>query len=217
MINDRIKDWGRGLVTPLARLLGRLGLTPNALTLIGVVLNGVVAVIIGAGFEFWGGVGLLLASAFDTLDGVLARSTDRVSRFGAFFDSTMDRLAEILVYGGLLYLYAGRGALTESLLVFAALTGSLLVSYARARAEGLGFECAVGVFARPERIILLALALMVNPLAANLGVQFDLLAAALVVIAVGAHLTAWQRILHVYRADQAGQKPKLQIPNSKPQ
>jgi len=201
VINDRIKDWARGLVTPLVRVLARLGFTPNGLTLIGVALNGVVAIIIGAGFEFWGGVGLLLASAFDTLDGTLARVTGQDSRFGAFFDSNMDRLAEVLVYGGLLYHYAHRGATLESLLVFAALTGSLLVSYARARAEGLGFECAVGLFARPERIILLALALIVNPIAARLGLQFDLLALALAIIALGAHFTAWQRILHVYHAD----------------
>jgi len=203
MISDRLKEWGRRLAVPLARLLGRLGFTPNALTLIGVLLNGVVAVVIGAGFEFWGGVGLLLASAFDTLDGALARSTGQVSRFGAFFDSNMDRLAEVLVYGGLLYHYARQGATLEALLVFAALTGSLLVSYARARAEGLGFECTVGFFTRAERIILLGLALIVSPIAATLDLPFDLLAAALALIALGAHLTAWQRILHVYRADRA--------------
>jgi CDP-diacylglycerol--glycerol-3-phosphate 3-phosphatidyltransferase len=202
VISDRVKSWARGLATPLALLLGRLGLTPNALTLVGVLLNAVVAVIIGAGYEFWGGVGLLLASAFDTLDGALARSTGQVTRFGAFFDSNMDRLAEVLIYGGLLYVYTQRGATVESLLVFAALTGSVLVSYARARAEGLGFTCTVGFFTRAERIILLALALIVNPIAATLGLRFDLLALTLAIIAVGAYITTGQRILHIYRADR---------------
>jgi CDP-diacylglycerol--glycerol-3-phosphate 3-phosphatidyltransferase len=202
-----MKNWARGLVTPLARFLGRLGLTPNALTLIGVLLNAGVAVIIGLGWQFWGGVALLLASAFDTLDGALARATGQTTRFGAFFDSTMDRVAEILIYGGLLYAYAQQGKTLESLLVFAALTGSVMVSYARARAEGLGFECAVGFFPRPERIILLALALIVNPIAAALGLPFDLLAVALAILVVGSYLTAGQRILHVYRADRAKREP----------
>ncbi len=202
MINDRIKNWARGLAVPLARLLGRLGLTPNALTLIGVLLNVGVAIILALGWQFWGGVALLLASAFDTLDGALARSTDQITRFGAFFDSTMDRVAEILIYGGLLYAYAQQGRVLESLLVFAALTGSVMVSYARARAEGLGFTCTTGFFTRAERIILLALALIVNPIAAALGLPFDLLAVVLAIIAGGAYLTAGQRILHVYRADR---------------
>ncbi len=202
MINDEIKNRARGLATPLARLLGRLGLTPNSLTLIGVLLNVGVAVILALDWQFWGGVALLLASAFDTLDGALARATGQTTRFGAFFDSTMDRVAEILVYGGLLYAYAQQGKVWEPLLVFAALTGSVLVSYARARAEGLGFTCTVGLFTRAERIILLALALIVNPIAAALGLPFDLLAVALAILTGGSYLTAIQRILHVYRTDR---------------
>ncbi|MBU0492325.1 MAG: CDP-alcohol phosphatidyltransferase family protein [Chloroflexi bacterium] len=197
-----MKTWGRGLITPLARLLGRLGFTPNALTLVGVLLNGVVALVIGVGFLFWGGVGLLLASAFDALDGVLARSTGQATRFGAFFDSNMDRLAEVLIYGGLLYHYARQGGTWEALLCFAALTGSLLVSYARARAEGLGFSCTVGFFTRAERIILLSLGLMLTPLVTAMALPFDVVSVTLIIIAVGAHLTAWQRILHVYRTDR---------------
>jgi len=202
MINDEIKNRARGLATPLARLLGRLGLTPNSLTLIGVLLNVGVAVILALDWQFWGGVALLLASAFDTLDGALARATGQTTRFGAFFDSTMDRVAEILIYGGLLYAYVQSGKTLEPLLVFTALTGSVLVSYARARAEGLGFTCTVGLFTRAERIILLALALIVNPIAAALGLPFDLLAVTLAILAVGAYLTAGQRILHVYRTDR---------------
>lgn len=200
MINDKMKNWARGLATPLAQSLGRLGLTPNALTLLGVLLNAGVAIILALGWQFWGGVALLLASAFDTLDGALARATGQTTRFGAFFDSTMDRMAEILIYGGLLYAYVQQGKTLESLLVFAALTGSVMVSYARARAEGLGFACTVGFFTRAERIILLALALIVNPIAAALSLPLDLLAVALAILAGGAYLTAGQRILHVYRA-----------------
>jgi CDP-diacylglycerol--glycerol-3-phosphate 3-phosphatidyltransferase len=174
--------------SPIARLMGRIGLTPNMLTVIGVGLNAVVAAVLAWGSLALGGVLLLVSSSFDALDGTLARLTGQQSRFGAFFDSTLDRYSEAIVYGGLLFHFLEGDAYPEPLLVYAAIIGSLMVSYARARAEGLGIECKVGLLTRAERMIVLAA-----------GLILGFVTPALWVIAIFANLTALQRILHVRR------------------
>ena len=177
------------ILVPLARIFERLGLTPNMLTLIGLALNTVVAVVLARGSVALGGVLLLFASAFDALDGTLARVTGRQSRFGAFFDSTIDRYSEAVVYGGLLVYHVDKSARTETLLVYAAIIGSLMVSYARARAEGLNIECRVGLLTRADRMVILAAGLILGWVELVLWL-----------VAVFANLTAVQRILHVRRA-----------------
>jgi CDP-diacylglycerol--glycerol-3-phosphate 3-phosphatidyltransferase len=185
---DDLKNRARSAVSPIGAALARLGITPNELTIVGCLLNLVVAGLIIRGDLLVGGVAMLLVAAFDTLDGAVARAAGLSSAFGAFLDSTLERYAEAIVFAGIV----GYGALTGSaevvLLAYAAAIGSLLVSYARARAEGLGLRGDVGWLQRPERIILLGLGLMVG-----------LLTPVLWILAVFTNFTALQRIVHVYR------------------
>jgi CDP-diacylglycerol--glycerol-3-phosphate 3-phosphatidyltransferase len=170
-----------------------IGVTPNMATLIGLVLNGIVALIIASGHPVIGGFLLLLASAFDMVDGAIARSTNAVSNFGGFFDSTIDRYSEIVVYIGLLFwLNQTRDDHIGAALILIAATGALMISYARARAEAIGYSASVGLVARPERVVLLAICLIINqPLWA------------LWILAVLTHVTAIWRIIHVYRMARA--------------
>ena len=175
----------------------RIGVTPNMATIIGLALNIGVAVIIAIGQPVLGGIFLLIASAFDMVDGAIARSTGSVSKFGGFLDSTLDRYSEIVVYVGLLiWLNSTGDDHMGSLLVVIAATGALMVSYARAKAEEIGFKASVGLVARPERVVLLALALIIDqPLWA------------LWILAVATHLTAGTRIFHVWKL--SGQDNKV--------
>jgi len=198
VISERIGNLIRARLLVVGRALAGLGLTPNSLTVIGVVLNVAVAVIIAVGQAQVGGALLLVASAFDMLDGAVARATGASSRFGGFLDSTLDRYSEAVVYGGVLIYLLDRpdDARTGAILVFVASAGALLISYARARAEAAGYKASVGLAARPERIILLALCLLINqPLWA------------LWVLAVVTHVTALTRIVHVWRLSVAESDP----------
>lgn len=177
------------VLIPIVRVIARMGLTPNMLTVIGLLLNVLVALVLAQGALGLGGALLLLAASFDALDGTLARFTGRQSRFGAFFDSTLDRYSEAIIYGGLLYHFLEQEARPELLLVYAAIIGSLMVSYARARAEGLGIECKVGLATRADRMLLLAGGLIVGWVRLVLWL-----------VALLSHLTAVQRIVHVWRA-----------------
>ena len=176
------------LTTPLVHLLARIGVTPNQLTLVGAGLSGVVALAVAFAEDRLAGALVLLAGAFDLLDGALARATGQTSRFGAFLDSTLDRVADAAMLIGA----AGRGVRAgrplTTLLAFFAFVASVLVSYTRARAEGLGVHGEAGVFDRPARIALLAGSLFINRL--DLG---------LVLITVGATATVVQRVLFIRR------------------
>jgi CDP-diacylglycerol---glycerol-3-phosphate 3-phosphatidyltransferase len=141
---------------PVVSILARLHVTPNQLTVAQLAGGLLAAGLIAAGHLLVGGVVLLLAAALDAFDGTLARMTGRVTRFGGVFDSTIDRLFEGAVMGGLLYYYLDREAKEECLLVFTAMVGSLCVSYVRARAEAEGVSLYDGLFTRAVRILLLA-------------------------------------------------------------
>ncbi len=189
MVSELIGARIRNSTLRLGEFLSGLGLTPNMVTAIGLVLNLVTAVIIARGQLQWGGVMLLVASGFDMLDGAVARASGTVTKFGGFLDSTLDRYSEAVVYAGVLYYLLGTDdSLAGALLVFAATAGSLLISYARARAEAAGFRASVGLLARPERVLVLAI-----------GLIFGQLIAALWILALGTHLTVWTRIAHVWR------------------
>jgi CDP-diacylglycerol--glycerol-3-phosphate 3-phosphatidyltransferase len=179
----------RQRILGLGRFVAGLGLTPNMLTVIGLALNALVALIIGFDHPRLGGALLLVASAFDMLDGAVARATGKTSKFGAFLDSTLDRYSEALVIGGVLvYLLDTGDARTGAILAFASGIGSLMISYARARAEAVGYGASVGLLARPERVILLALFLIIgHPIIA------------LWILAIATQITALTRIVHVYR------------------
>lgn len=191
---DLTKERVRLASLPVARALARLGISANLLTGLGVLLNGVVALVIISGQFPLAGILLWVVNVLDLLDGAVARATGTEGRFGAFLDSLLDRYAEAVVFLGLLYWYVASGQPALALLVYVAALGSMLVSYARARAEGLGVPGAVGLLQRAERIVVLGLGLLgtlVHPAA---------LPVALTVVAVLTHFTVLQRLLHVAKA-----------------
>jgi len=180
------------LTQPVVRLLAKTPITPSAITWSGFLLALGAAALITTGHLFAAGFVVLIAGFFDILDGALARHTNRVTHFGAVLDSALDRLAEAALLLGILVLYAREQSVAEILLVGLALVGSLLVSYIRARAEALGVECQVGLFTRAERVIVLALGLLLNQFAYALVI-------ALAIIVVFSFITAGQRLLYVWQ------------------
>jgi CDP-diacylglycerol--glycerol-3-phosphate 3-phosphatidyltransferase len=176
-------------VEPLVRPLAALGVSPHAVSALGLGGNLAAAVLVARGELLAGGIVMLVASALDSLDGALARLTGRASRVGALLDATLDRVSEAAVLGGVLYYEIGLGHREESMLAFAALAGSMLVSYVRARGEAEGVLITSGLFARTERVLVLAAGLLTG-----------WLRGALWLLAVLSLLTAAQRLLLAARA-----------------
>ncbi len=186
------KNISNCVTQPVASLLAKTPLTPNAITWLGFCVTIGAAALVVTEHLLAAGIVVLVAGFFDMLDGALARVTNRVTRFGAILDSTLDRLSEAILLLALLAVFAGNGQVAESILVGAALLGSLMVSYLRARMEGLGIECKAGLFTRPERVIILALGLLLS--------QFDYaLVTALAVITFFSYITAGQRLFYAWR------------------
>ncbi len=196
-------------IAPLERALIRLQVFPNSVTLASLGLSLIAAVALGLGFFDLGGWLFLLSGILDILDGRVARATARVSPAGALFDSVLDRYAEFLAYAGLLLYYR------DEWVFFAVLglqLGSFMISYSRARGEGLGVAGDVGTMQRPERILLLGCALGGAPFLAHFleptAVRpfFHLAAGAVTVLAVASNLTAAARFRHIYRALRGADK-----------
>ena len=177
---------------PIVRVLARTGITPNTLTVISFLGSAGAAALVATDHLFAAGFVLLGASVFDILDGALARATNRVTRFGGVLDSTLDRLAEALVLVAVAVVFARAGMVNGVAVAGLALIGSFLVSYVRARAEGAGIKCEVGILTRPERVILLALGLFLS------NFRYGLLGV-VGAIAVLSFVTAGQRLFHVWR------------------
>jgi CDP-diacylglycerol--glycerol-3-phosphate 3-phosphatidyltransferase len=207
---SRIKKLGE----PIALALGRLGLTPDGLTLVGFGITAIGAVLLALQLWLAGGLVVFLGGIFDMFDGTLARATGRVSKLGAFMDSVFDRWGEVLVYVGLVAGCTRAGFQLGAWLAAVAMASAFLVSYARAKSEGLGFTtgtgmAAIGLMPREVRLIVLTLGLVATGLAGGVTATLDatgsaILAAALAIIAVGATVTVIQRVLHV-RAQAAGE------------
>jgi len=187
MFDEWLRSHTHWLVNSIARVIGRLGIRPNWMTLLGLVANLFVALLIVRGHLRIGGALTILASLFDAFDGALARVLGQITSFGAFLDSTLDRFSEAVVYLGLLLYYAQQGRRMEMILIYATIVGSLLVSYTRARAEGLGLQCRVGLLTRSERVCLLVVGLLA-------GIMPWMLWA----LAVLTNVTVAQRIIHVW-------------------
>ena len=179
--------------TPVARLLNRLGLTPNVVTLIGLAIAGGSAYLVSIGQWWGGGVVVLIAGVFDLFDGALARTSNRVSRFGALLDSVVDRVSEAVVLLGLLAYYVARDDDVGAIVVYVAVIGSIMVSYLRARSEGLGIDCKVGVMTRPERVGALGVGLIVGHIVP------EVMLVVLGAIAVLTLVTAVHRLTHTWR------------------
>ena len=179
----------RWVEAPGARVLAALGFTPNRVTLLGLALSGVAAWLAATDMLVLAGGVFLLSGLLDLLDGALARRTGAATRFGGFLDSVGDRAGEAALLLGVLLLALDRDDSTLALLVYLALVSSMMVSYTRARAEGLGIPGAVGLLTRPERVVLLSFALFTGLLKPVLGV-----------VAALALVTVLQRVRHVWRA-----------------
>ncbi|MFA9459566.1 CDP-alcohol phosphatidyltransferase family protein [Thiohalorhabdus methylotrophus] len=194
---ERIREAGKAglerLLGPLVRALARSPVTPNQVTAACLLLTLAAAGALAAGHLATAGALFLVGSAFDLLDGTLARASGRTTPFGAFLDSTLDRLGEGALLAAAAYRFALEGQALAVAVVALGLLGALLTSYTRARAEGLGLACTVGWLSRPERVGLL-----------GIGLLFNVLAEAVFLLAVLSLWTVGQRILHVRRQTGGG-------------
>ncbi|MGD9763907.1 MAG: CDP-alcohol phosphatidyltransferase family protein [Candidatus Binatia bacterium] len=198
MLSQRVRAWYFSNLTPFESLFVRLGVRPIALTYAQGLVSIGVALAYATGLVFTAGFLVLFTGTLDVLDGKVARRTNGASPRGAFLDSVMDRYAEFIGYVGLMVLF-GRGWRVWAVLV--AILGSTMVSYARARAEGLGVRCEVGWLQRPERFVILGFGSVFSSIAVHvLGGDHVLLVATIVLLAVLSHVTAVQRITYVSRA-----------------
>ncbi len=209
-----VKRTLRGLLDPLVAVLARAGVTPLGVTIAGLVVSLCGSVVVARGHLRAGALVFLAGGLCDVLDGSLARKTGRESAFGAFIDSTLDRVAEIAGFGALIVYFAGRGAGSPDrmdpfgsgappvdfriVLLLVVIAGSFLTSYTRARAEGLGLECRVGLVERPERIAALVAGLLVG------GAALDAMIVALALLTLA---TTAQRIAHVHRLTSNRERP----------
>jgi CDP-diacylglycerol---glycerol-3-phosphate 3-phosphatidyltransferase len=196
----RIKQGGRAVLAPIVRLAMALHLTPNTITVIGLVITLVASVLVGTGWLLLGAAILTAGSLLDAVDGALARATGSGTAFGSFLDSTLDRAGEAILYAGIaVWLTATQpDPVWPILALVIALAGSFLVSYAHARAQGIGLAADVGLAPRTERLVIVIAGVAL----AGLGFVPGLLAA-LVVLAVLTTFTVIQRIRHVWRLSQA--------------
>jgi CDP-diacylglycerol---glycerol-3-phosphate 3-phosphatidyltransferase len=170
-------------------------LTPNAISLMGLVGNLVAAFLVTQRLFFLAGIAFILGSVMDTMDGRYSRMSGKGTLFGAFLDSTLDRIEEGIVITAIAGYFASRGEDFAAAMCVLAVLGSLMVSYTRARAEALGVECKVGIATRPVRVVLLSIGLIFAK-GAGIG-DFELLAPAIYVIAGLTIFTVFQRVWHV--------------------
>ncbi len=221
-IKDKAKE-GRNMlqqgiykvINPFVRLLIKMHITPNMVTTIGLLGNIAAAALIfyagnlaqeGTKDYFLltlAGILIIAFSLFDMLDGQVARLGGMVSRFGAMYDSVLDRYCELLMFGSIAYYLLLSGSTLGAILGFCSLIGSVMVSYVRARAEGLDIECKIGFMQRPERVVVCCVALLATGITGQCAKEFNadiILIVAMAVIAVFANLTAFARIEHCRRA-----------------
>ncbi len=195
LLPNNVKEGFRSLLKPVIDIFVRINISPNVFTTLSLFICFLSAYQFGKGSYRLGALFFLLGGLCDMFDGAVARSSNRVTRFGALYDSTIDRYAEFIVFFGISIYYIKRFingyefGFFIAMTVFVAIFGSLMVSYVRARAEGLGFECKVGLLQRPERIILICLGAFIS--------EFTLILA-IFIIAVMANITAIQRLFYIW-------------------
>ncbi|CAG0933664.1 CDP-diacylglycerol---glycerol-3-phosphate 3-phosphatidyltransferase [Thermoflexales bacterium] len=194
-LTERLRPKAAKILQPIGRALIRLHITANLLTFCGVALAALSGLFIAMGQPFWGGVLLILSAPMDALDGTVARLSGSIkSKFGAFWDSTLDRYAEACVLLGVLIYGLSQDNAAIVVLAFVTVVGSILVSYARSRAETLGIDCKVGVLTRVERVAVTLVMLLLNPFAPDIPLLIGL-----GVMAVFTNITVIMRIVHVRR------------------
>jgi len=193
--SDRVRGWTRGFMAQLGLRLHRAGVHPDAITILGLGVVLGAAVLIGAGELQIGGIVLLLGLPLDAVDGAVARAMQRKDRFGEMLDSSLDRYADGLIFAALSYYFAVQDEFGLMLLALAALVGSFMVSYTRARGEGVDVVVKIGLFSRLERVIVI-LVMLLLPSPGGLPV----LEVGLMILAVGTNFTGLQRLYYVYQA-----------------
>lgn len=203
------------IINPIIKGMIKIGITPNFITTTGFVLNLVAAAMfMFASNEFgtdtclvgWAGAVILFAGLFDMMDGRLARMGNMSSKFGALWDSTLDRYSELFTLFGIAFYLFLNGWIWSAATTFVAMVGSVMVSYVRARAEGLGIECKVGLLQRPERVVLTALGAIFCGIFDSIGI----LVTPMLIIAVLANITAFWRIAHCYEVLSEEEKQQKQ-------
>ncbi|UCG50567.1 MAG: CDP-alcohol phosphatidyltransferase family protein [Candidatus Latescibacterota bacterium] len=193
-----IKEKTRRVLDPVVVGLSSLGVPPILISVFGLVFSFYGAILVAKGSLFWGGIWLLISGVCDILDGAVARHRGQATKFGAFIDSTFDRISELVYFGAILVYFANRAETYSTLMtviIWIALGGSFLVSYARARIEGLGYPCTIGLLERPERLTLLILGLLLG---------HRMLSFTLTLIAFGTVITVLQRVHYAHEVTQGG-------------
>jgi CDP-diacylglycerol--glycerol-3-phosphate 3-phosphatidyltransferase len=186
VLTDRMRELFKNIINPVAAFLLKLGLTPDMVTLAGFLGHIAAAFLAASGKFTWAGLVILLTAPFDALDGAMARQRGNNSKFGAFFDSVIDRYSEFALYGGLMVYYGARQDIGGILLVYLSVAGSIMVSYSRARAETLGFSARLGLLSRVERYLVLIPCLL-----------FQFPRIGLWILAIFTNITSIQRIISV--------------------
>ena len=220
MFSSVLQSWSRAQFRRLAALFAGTPITPNMLTVTGFFINVLVGLVLASGNLLAGGILILAAGVFDLLDGALAKVKNQMSQFGAFLDSFIDRYSEAVIYAGLLVYYLRQGSLAPCatcgdtagwlthylwtgdtavniVLIFFTIVGSQMISYARARAGSLKVDCEVGLFPRSERIVLIAL-----------GLLLGLVTPVLWILAIGTQVTAVQRLIYVWEVTSGRRSPR---------
>jgi CDP-diacylglycerol---glycerol-3-phosphate 3-phosphatidyltransferase len=190
------------IINTMVRGLASLGVPPNILTTIGVMINMACGVLFGFGEFFWAGIVLIVANLFDMLDGNVARLTGRVTKYGGFLDSTLDRLSDMVAFFGIIIFYSRNTVHHSVLNVFLAGTGmiaSVLVSYTTARSEGLGVKANVGFLQRPERVVLLIIGALSSWSWETTHFLANRMPQVLWVLAIGSVWTLIQRMIFIRR------------------
>jgi CDP-diacylglycerol--glycerol-3-phosphate 3-phosphatidyltransferase len=188
---DQMRVWTHFIIDPIVTFLARYKLSPDLLTVIGMLSHFLFAWLIAIGEFRWAGVAMLILSPLDALDGALARKLGRKQGgFGAYLDSTLDRLAEIILFGGFIYYYMVNDNPQMLAVAYIAITGSLMVSYARAKAESLGYDSKIGIASRVERYFGMIILLILN-----------LPEIALIALAILTYITLGQRMFHVWKQE----------------
>lgn len=203
VLPDGIKNWYLNLIAPVINFFVKLEVNPNFFTTIGFILTIGAAVLFATNNIVVAGAIILLAGTFDIIDGKVARANMRVTKFGALYDSTLDRYSEVIMFFGLAFHFIRVDMFITSVAVCFALGGSIMVSYVRARAEALGFQCKVGIMQRPERVVYIGVGAVLS------FIHIGTLIFAILLIAIFANVTAVQRIFHVWTMANGSKKEKL--------
>jgi len=181
-------------LNPLIQFLKRLNIHPNTFTTIGCVTSFIAAYFVATGSFRLAGIFIIFSGILDNIDGQLARASNKVTKFGALYDSTLDRYSEVIFFFGMAFYFIKHGWYLTSVAIAIGLGGSLMVSYVRARAEGLGFECQIGMLQRPERILLLGIGSIIHR---------ALFIGAIWIVAFLSNVTAIQRIVYVWKEEKS--------------